>query len=155
MMRSALALVFAVVLPLAGCGGKHAGDTTPGAGSGPSPVAKQISLAWGITQAASAADVFLQITDETGHQTSYPLGNYGGQCKVITPAAEMKAVSGVGCTGGASSVELHAVVSEQTSNSLIVVVKLRLEPGVKPDPMAREEVTHVPTPSGAKVVVGS
>jgi hypothetical protein len=132
MKRIALALV------LAACGGGAKPATTTAAG----PVlAKRFSLAWGIEQAAAKAEVFLQATDETGKQTSYPVGSYDGLCKVITPAAEMKAVTGVACSSG---VEVDAVIE----GGDVIVLK-----GTGGDPMARQEVTRIAAPPGAKVEV--
>jgi len=130
-----LAIVLLVVF---GCSGKSKPAATSGAGSGSQArYAKKISVGWGIEGTA----VFLQITDETGKQTSYPLGTYLGECKIMTPSADMKAVTGVTCMG----VELDAVVSGDE----IIVLK-----GNGTDPMAREEITRIAAPGGAAVVVG-
>lgn len=146
MMR--LAILFVVV---AACSGKSKpGPTTGGTGSGSAYLAKMVHVTWGITQQASGAEVFLQTTDETGRQVSHPLGSFEGQCSVITPAADMKAVSGVSCKTGGISMELHAVVREPD----IIVLKLRVDEGITPDPMAREEVTRVRIPTGAGVDAG-
>lgn len=131
-----------IALAATSCG---AGKKTPanaGNGSGSAAIyAKKMVMSWGIQQHDNAADVFLQTTDETGKQTSYPLGTYQPECKTITPKPEMKAVTAVACTG----VELDAVISGDE----IIVVK-----GDGKDPMAREEVTRVKAPGGAAVVVG-
>ena len=94
----------ATILVIAACsgGGKKASTT----GSGPAIYAKKIVMSWGIQKHDQSADVFLQVTDETGKQTSYPLGTFQGQCKVITPAPEMKAVSAVACNQPATGVEV-------------------------------------------------
>ena len=130
----------------AACSGKGKQDPQ-GAGSGGPVLAKKIVLSWGITQQASAAELYLQLTDETGKQVSHPLGSYEGQCAAMTPAPEMKAVIGVACKNGATGVELHAVARDAE----VIVVKLRVDDGVTPDPMAREEVTRVATPLGAAI----
>src|SRR6266850_3137046 len=150
MMR--LGIIFACAA-LAACGGKAKQDTT-GAGSGSAPAiyAKKLALSWGIQQNGPAKnDVFLQTTDETGKQTSYPLGTYDGTCKIFTPAAEMKAVSGVSCTvdGNPAATELHAVVQGED----IIILKLATQQGSAPDPMSRTEVTRVSAPVGSKVEV--
>ena len=128
----------------------------PGAGSAEvaAPGAKRFAVSWGIEQHGSAADVFLATTDETGKQVSHPLGTYQGVCAVITPAREMNAVTGVGCRDGATGTELHAIV-EHGREQEIIVVKLRVDEGVKQDPMAREEVTRIKVPVGAKVQIGA
>ena len=87
------------------------------------------------------------MTDETGKQTSYPVGTYEGTCQAIKPAEDMKALSGVNCTAGNGGIELHAVVNDAD----IVVLKLKVQVGVTPDPMAREEVTRVKAPAGAAI----
>jgi hypothetical protein len=154
MMRLPLAFVALVSLAvLSACPSKKAATTTgagSGAGSDSTPVlAKKISLSWGIQQAGSSAEIFLQTTDETGKQVSHPIGTFKGTCSATTPAADMKALLAVQCKDGATGTELHAIV--QTPS--VVVLKLRIDDGVTPDPMAREEVTRVPVPTGAAVVV--
>jgi len=138
--------VLAIVLVAACSGGKHKQDTTA-TGSGSALYAKKISVSWGISPKGSSAEVFLQTTDETGKQTSYPVGTFEGTCQIIKPAQEMKALTGVNCTAGNAGVELHAVVNDAD----IVVLKLKVQVGVTPDPMAREEVTRVKAPSGASI----
>ncbi len=134
MKRIALA---ALLSGLAACSGGQ--KPTAKTGSDTPLLSKKFSLSWGIEQATAKADVFLQATDETGKQTSYPVGTYAGDCKVITPAAAMRAVTGVTCTSG---VEIDAVVE----GAEVVVLK-----GTGGDPMAREEVTRVAAPPGAKI----
>jgi hypothetical protein len=151
MKRLAIAFAF---LSLAACSGKSkskSGSTTgAGSGSGSAAIyAKKYVVSFGITQAASSAEVFLQTTDETGHQISHPLGTFPGQCQVIKPAEDMKAVSGVNCTptGSDRGIELDAVISVDE----IIVLKLEVQVGVAPDPMSRTEVTRVKAPSGSAV----
>ncbi len=145
-------IAFVVVLVAAACGGKTKPAATSGSGSGEAIYGKKASLSWGITPNGSSADVYLQLTDETGKQTSYPLGTYDGDCKVITPVADMKAPTGVACTKQyGSGTELDAVVEGEQ----IIVLTGPTQPGAAPDPMAREEVTRVAAPPGSAVVVGS
>ena len=136
--------------------GSHEPDRkgAAGAGSGEvaAPGAKRFAVSWGIEQHGGAADLFLATTDETGKQVSHPLGTYQGVCSVITPAKEMNAVTGVGCKDGATGTELHMIVEHGQE---VVVVKLRVDEGVKQDPMAREEVTRIKVPLGAKVQIGA
>ncbi len=143
-------LAIALVLLAAACSGKAKNASTTAAGSGSQAIyAKKTLLSWGIEPSGGAADVFLQLTDETGKQISYPLGNYQGECKVVTPAAEMKAVGGVQCMTGGTGVELDAVVDGEQ----VIVLKGKADVGVTPDPMAREEVTRVAAPPGSAVVL--
>jgi hypothetical protein len=143
-------LVIAILLASACSGSKQKQDTTT-AGSGTSAVfAKKIVVSWGISAKGSASEVFLQTTDETGKQISYPVGTYPGTCQVIKPVEEMKAVTGVNCTSGSEGIELHAVVSAPE----IVVLQLKVQVGVAPDPMAREEVTRIKVPVGAAIEAG-
>jgi hypothetical protein len=64
----------------------------------------------------------------------------------------MNAISGVACRTGGTGTELHAVVQGGVD---VVVVKLGIDPGVTPDPMAREEVMHISVPLGAKIEAGT
>ena len=131
----------------AACGSKNKQEPTTGSGSGSAIYAKKLAVSWGITAKGASSEVFLQTTDETGKQTSYPVGTYDGTCQVIKPAEDMKALSGVNCTAGDEGVELHAVVDAPE----IIVLKLIVKVGVAPDPMAREEVTRVKAPAGAAI----
>lgn len=140
-------LVIAILLAAACSGSKQKQDTTT-AGSGTDVVlAKKIVVSWGISPKGSSSEVFLQTTDETGKQVSYPIGTYPGTCQVIKPAEEMKAATGVNCTAGSSGIELHAVVSAPE----IIVLSLKVQLGTAPDPMAREEVTRIKVPAGAAI----
>jgi len=142
----------AFFLIAAACSGAGKKSTSAGGGSGSQALyAKKMVMSWGIQQGANSADVFLQTTDETGKQTSYPLGTYQGQCKVITPAASLKATTAVACNQVATGVELDAVVTEDE----IIIIKGNTQNGNPPDPMAREEVTRVKAPGGAKVETGT
>ena len=104
---------------------------------------------------AVAASLCLLITvpalaqsDRTGSEVlTLRLGTFEGECNVITPAEDMKAVTGVNCSAGGKGVELHAVVTRPD----IVVLKLAVEVGVTPDPMARIEIKRVTAPSGASI----
>jgi len=122
----------------------ESGDTAP-------VVAKKVAVSWGFEKHGEMSDVFLATTDETGKQVSHPLGRYKGECSVITPAPEMNAVSGVACRTGATGTELHAVIQNGVN---IVILQLGINEGVKQDPMAREEVTRVQVPLGAKIEAG-
>lgn len=132
------------ILLLAACSGSKQKQDPSGAGSGSAILAKKIVVSWGVTASGTTSEVFLQTTDETGKQVSHPVGTFEGECKVIEPVEEMKALSGVNCTGGT---ELHAVASD----GAVIVLKMKVEVGVTPDPMAREEVTRVKVPTGASI----
>src|SRR5512140_1237945 len=124
MVRVAIVLVLA-----SACSGKaKPATTTAGSGSGSQALyAKKISVSWGVSPGdGGQASVFLQTTDETGKQTSYPVGSYTGDCKPMKPAAELKAVSGIACTANAQVVELDATVSGEE----IVVMKGSAAQGV-------------------------
>jgi hypothetical protein len=141
-MRLPLVIVLLVVVA---CSGKSKQDATS-PDDGP-VLAKKLHLSWGIRAQASSADVFLQTTDETGRQVSHPLGTFAGQCAKSSPAETMRALTGVRCMDGATGVELHAVVRDAD----IIVLKLRVDDGVTPDPMAREELTRIRFPVGAAI----
>lgn len=136
----------AILLGLAAtaCGGGQ--KTSAGDGSGSAIYAKKVSIGWGFQAEGSDTAVYLQVTDETGRQVSNPVMTTKGECKPITPAADMKALTGCACAG----FELHAVV-EGTD---IVIMKAKTDAGPA-DPMNREEVTRVKVPDGAAVEAGT
>ena len=140
----------AFILLVAACSGKSKPASTAGAGSGSGSAAiyaKKMVVSWGISPTDGKADVFLQTTDETGKQVSHALGNFPGECRVIKPADDMKAVTGVSCLQGGNGIELHATVSSDE----IIVLKMAVQSGQTPDPMAREEVLRFKAPGGAAV----
>ncbi|HEU4733939.1 MAG TPA: hypothetical protein VFT22_38875 [Kofleriaceae bacterium] len=128
----------------------------PATGTGEPMIAKRVAVTWGIAKASQdgerMSDIFLATTDETGKQVSHPVGRYKGECVVIVPAKEMNALSGVACRTGGTGTELHAVVEH---GDAVVILQLGIREGVAPDPMAREEVTRVKVPLGAKIEAGS
>ena len=145
-------LAIAFALFAAACSGKSKQPTTTtgaGSGSGAAIYAKKYIISFTMTQDTSSAEVFLQTTDEIGHQVSHSLGTFAGQCKVIKPAEEMRAVTGVNCAmpGSEKGVELDAVIAGEE----IVVLKLDVQLGVAPDPMARTELTRIKAPAGSAV----
>jgi hypothetical protein len=142
-------LALAFVLVVTACSGKSKQATSSGGGSDGSGtfLAKKVIVSFGIEQQGESGNVFLQTTDETGKQVSHPVGTYPGQCVKTSPAPEMKAIIAVICKDGATGVELDAVLQDAD----IIVLKMRIDDGVAPDPMAREEVTRVKTPMGASV----
>ena len=143
MTRLVITLAF-----LVSCGTRARSGSTTTASDEPPLLAKKVALSWGIEKHGEMADVFLATTDETGKQVSHPLGRYKGECAVITPDKSMNAVSGVACRTGGTGTELHAVIERAED---IVVLKLGIDEGVTHDPMAREEVTRVKVPRGAKI----
>ena len=148
MVRFAMALVVAA----AACGGKAKDTANAGSGSGTALYAKKLAVSWGISpNGAAKQDVFLQTTDETGQQQSFPLGTYDGTCQDITPAPEMKAATAVSCASNGEGVELDAVVQGEE----IIVLRGTTKGGAAPDPMSRVEVTRVKAPGGAAVQVGA
>lgn len=144
-MRFALALV---VIAACGGAGKHAA-TGAGSGSGPALYAKKMSVGWGFVADSGKTNVFLETTDETGRQTSYPVGSYAGDCRRITPAPQLKAATGITCSTTSDVIEVDAVIDNET----VIVVREHYAPGAAPDPMSREEVTRVTAPGGAAIEV--
>jgi hypothetical protein len=145
-----LAIAFTILA--AACSGtsKQPSTTTgAGSGSGEAIYGKKYVISFAISQDTSAAEVFLQTTDEIGHQVSHSLGTFAGTCKVIKPVEDMHAVTAVNCAmaGSDKGVELDAVVSA----SDIVILKLDVQVGVTPDPMARTEIARIKAPAGAAV----
>lgn len=143
-------IVITLALVMA-CGSTARRETT-GADNVPAIVAKKVAVSWGITKIGEMADIFLATTDETGKQVSHSLGRYKGECSVIAPAKDMNALSGVACRTGGTGTELHAVVQNGVD---VVVLKMGIDQGVTPDPMAREEVMRVTVPRGAKIEAGT
>jgi hypothetical protein len=141
--RLALLLIVA-----ASCGGK----TTANTGSGSAALyAKKVSIKWGIEPGDKTSSVFIAMTDEKGAQTSFPLGDYEGECRVIKPAPAMQAVSAVACNRpGGTVVELDASV-RGTIDPVVVILMSKTPPGSEVDPLSREEVRRVAAPPGAKV----
>ena len=142
-----LAIAFTILA--AACSGKSKQPTTkPGTGSGSGAIyAKKYVISFAMTQDTSSAEVFLQTTDEIGHQVSHSLGTFQGTCKVIKPTEDMQAVTGVNCTvaGSDKGVELDAAVAGEE----IVILKLDVQVGVTPDPMSRTEIARIKAPAGS------
>ena len=95
----------ALGLSMAGCPGKKKDSTTvkTGSGTGLTNLIKKTVLSWGFTAAGDNTDVFLQTTDETGAQQSYPVGTFPGTCEKFTVDKQMNAITAVQCkstTGG-------------------------------------------------------
>ena len=141
----------AAVLGTLGACHHKADPVKPGDGSGgdsgPAILAKRVQVSWGIQQAPTSADVYLQTTDETGAQVSHALGTFPGQCTAVLPAAPMNALIAVDCLDGARGLELQVTAQQ----GHITVLRMHVDQGVTPDPMAREEVTSFSVPPGAGV----
>jgi hypothetical protein len=151
MTRLVIALALATVF---GCPGKgnQPTTTTTGTGDPTAPVAKRILVSWGVQPAdQQMTDVFLALTDETGKVVSHPLGRWKGSCTPGTPAPEMKALTALVCRTGGTGTELHAVTQ---GGAEIIVLYMRFDEGVTPDPMAREEVKRIKVPVGAAIEAG-
>jgi hypothetical protein len=143
-----LGIALALVVALAACSDKGKKGKTTGSGSdGPPLLVKKVSVGWGINPNAETADIFLVTTDETGKQTSHPVGTYKGTCTTVFPPSEMGALIGVACVTGGGGTELHAIARPDE----ILVLKLGTSAGVTPDPMAREQVTSVKVPLGIAI----
>lgn len=136
-----LAIVISMVT--AACSG---GPKPVGTGTGSGIYAKKVSIGWGFQAEGQTTSVYLQVTDETGRQVSHPILTFQGECKPISPAAEMKALTGCSCTG----FELHAVVEGND----IVIMKARTDQG-SADAMTREELTRIKAPDGAAIEAGT
>lgn len=144
-------LAFALALSLAACSGSAKKPETTGGGGTPI-VAKRVSLSWGISQQGEMADLFLQTTDETGHQVSHELGRWKGVCQKVVPDPSMNALIALDCRTGGTGTELQALMH---GGDEVIVVKLGIDEGVTPDPMAREEVKRIKVPLGAKIEAGT
>ncbi len=145
-------LVIALALfGLTACPGP-AKPTTGGSGSGEPVLAKKLSLSWGISQQGEMADLFLQVTDETGKQVSHELGRWKGTCAPDKAQDNMNALIALSCRTGGTGTQLQAI---RQGGDQIVVVKLGIDEGVMPDPMAREEVKRIKVPLGVAIEAGS
>ena len=149
MARLVIGLALALATALLACGSKAQTGSTTGSGGEPI-VAKKVVVSWGIEKHGETADLFLATTDETGKQVSHPLGRYKGDCAVITPAKEMNAATGLACRTGGTGTELHAVIEHGED---IVVLQSGINEGVKPDPMARQEIARIKVALGTKIEV--
>jgi hypothetical protein len=152
-MKRTLAMIAATLL--AGCPSPTKTDGTgPGSGSGPAPIAKRVSLAWGIQPikvgADDMADLYLALTDERGQVASHELGRWKGTCEVIVPAPEMHALTGMRCKTGGTGSELHVTTQ---GGDTIIVLKMGWDEGAPQDPMAREEVKRISVPLGVAISV--
>jgi hypothetical protein len=147
MTRLVIALAF-----LASCSARAKPDAKPGSSEAAPIIAKRVAVSWGIEPQGEFSDIFLATTDETGKQVSHSLGRFKGVCTVAAPGKEMKALTAVDCRTGGTGTELQAVVEH---GEYIVVVKLGIDQGVTPDPMARDEVMRVKVPLGAKIEAGT
>ena len=145
-----------IALALLGACHKTKPATTAGAGSGSgsadgsgdeAPFARRVAISWGISQQAKTADVYLAATDERGQQVSHPLGSFPGTCTVVTAAKGMQALIALACKDGATGIELHAI----DRRDRVIILKMRADDGVKPDPMAREQIAEIEVPLGAKI----
>jgi hypothetical protein len=148
MTRLAIALA---LFCLTACPGP-AKPTTTGSGSGEPMLAKKLSLSWGISQQGEMADLFLQVTDETGKQVSHELGRWKGTCAADKAQDNMKALIALSCRTGGTGTQLQAI---RQGGDEIVIVKLGIDEGVMPDPMSREEVKRIKVPLGVAIEAGS
>lgn len=111
------------------------------------------TVSWGMSPAppkgavATRTEVFLAVTDEMGRQVSYPLGIYDGACVVLGPLAQYSAMTAISCMNAGAGFQLHA----GNNRTEIVVMRMAVRDGVEPDPLARDHVTTVPVPLGAKI----
>jgi hypothetical protein len=154
-MKRPPSIVAAILLALAGCPGPAKTDPGTGSGSGgPAPIAKRISLAWGIqttTVGADAmADLYLALTDERGQVASHELGRWKGTCEVIIPAADMNALTGMRCKTGGMGTELHVTTQ---GGDTVIVLQMGWAEGAPADPMAREEVKRISVPLGVAISI--
>ena len=142
-------VVIAIALLAVGCK-KSGGTTTPeGGDGGGGGRAKRITLAWGLQHGGSSADVFLQTTDERGHQVSHPLGKFDGACNELKPVPPTLAgsVMSLACKAGPTGWQLDAV----PRNGRVIVMKLRIDDGVQPDPMSATQLAEIAVPPDAAI----
>ncbi len=154
-MKRSVPIVAAILFALAGCSGPAKTDpgTTPGS-SGPPPLAKRVTLAWGIQPVTVGgepmADLYLALTDERSQVTSHSLGRWKGACEVIIPSREMNALTGMRCKTGGTGTELHVTTQ---GGDTIIVLKMGWYEGAPEDPMDREEVKRIGVTLGVAIHV--
>jgi hypothetical protein len=150
-MHRSVIHALAILVAMTACPGPAAKDASDtGSGAGPAPLAKRLSLSWGIQTAGDGADLYLALTDERGQVASHELGRWKGTCEVITPSQDMHALSGMRCKTGGTGHELHVVTQ---GGDTIIVLKMTWDEGAPPDPMAREEVKRISVPLGVAISV--
>ena len=59
----------------------------------------------------------------------------------------MQALIALTCKDGATGIELHVI----DRRDRVLVLKMRVDDGIKPDPMAREQIAEIEIPLGAKI----
>lgn len=154
MNRLVIALVTTTLGAGLGCSGKGKSSAEGPGSAAPPPLAKRLSISWGLTPASrggrAMTEVYLAMTDETAKQTSHSIGTYEGACAVFSPPAEMRALTGVRCDTGGAGTDLHAIV--QGGDQIVILHGLWAE-GATPDPMGREEVTRFKVPLGVAISV--
>lgn len=130
------------------------GATTPVPEQGPSGVARRAAVAFAAADATRPGsdvrrvDVFLAVTDERGHTSSHPLGNFEGDCRTVPANRENQSIAAMQCWQTGRGFLLEAIADRGE----VLVVSLPLAEGIPPDPMAREEVTRVRVEPGAAIV---
>ena len=139
--------VATAVIALAACGHKkpEGGKTSD---AGPPPLIKSVAVSFESQQAGDVSHVFLPVMDETGHVTSYPVGDVPGTCASIPPdGADLVTLE---CKSNAGTVRLHAIKQGQD----VVVLRETIAPGASPDPMNRDELQRYSMPVDAKIEAG-
>jgi hypothetical protein len=153
-MKRPAPIVAAILFALAGCPGPAKTDPGTGSGSGPPPIAKRVSLAWGIQPTTVGADVmadlYLALTDERGQVASHELGRWKGTCEVVVPSPDMNALTGMRCKTGGTGTELHVTTQ---GGDTVIVLQMGWNEGAPADPMAREEVKRISVPLGVAISV--
>lgn len=151
-----------LILALAALGACHKSHgTTPASGSGSgsgssspdgtdrAPGGRRVIFSFGTSPQGKSTDVYLAMTDERGAQTSRALGTYAGTCAPATAAPAMEAMLALDCKDGATGWELQLI----DRRDRVLVLKLRLDDGVKPDPMGRDPIDEIVVPPGAGIDV--
>jgi hypothetical protein len=150
-------LAIALVILAAGCPGRNKKGDGGGAGTGTgtatgtdAPI-KQMILSWG-TQPAGAPDadpprtkVFLEVTDETGAATSYPLGEVAATCSSES-GGDMGALGTLTCWYAGGGATFIAVARRGE----VIVLRRWTEEG-ESEPAGYEEQHRVTIPVGSKV----
>ena len=149
-MKLLSAPLFATMI-LAGACGSGTGDPADPTDGTPARI-KRVVVSFTSTDATAVAsptkraNVYLQLTDETGQTTSHSLGVFDGVCTAAPPGSPTLLVA-MRCWTGERGADLAASVQRNQ----ISITRLWLEGTVPPDPFAVQEISRYTVELGTKI----
>jgi hypothetical protein len=132
------------------CAGKAAPVEKPAELPALPVLVKKVALSWAFANKASATEVFLALTDETGKVKSNPVGTFEGQCSVVSVPAVANSITAASCTSGGIGFEIHAV----RGGAELIILKIPVAPGAQVDALAGSRLPSIPVPLDANVEAG-